>query len=528
MIRSFLFALLSLGVSICTFAQPSTAENWSVKPPFKADFMVNSSEDGAHIVASSRSQVAVIDGATGKVRWQVDLPSITGNKKSDIQYLMDEAGVFLVYDKKAGVDVMYAFDLQSGELLWSNNRFQKVSLSSLIYFPDQKGFIVISEVGMHMIDAKSGQERWSVSTFTGGLAEYFYDGDKQELIALNYKVGWGALLGGFKNQLISVQVDQGTVNWDIAYQGVVHVQPFTYQPHLFMEVDEDNIYLVVESLQVIDRNKGTIRFTEPFAHFDQRLTAFVYGAIADPVVHGDHLYLVYNKRGRKEVNIRKVHKLTGTLAWERRLEGKNPVIPHVYVVGDQLILQEGGTINLQGTADGKTFSRMKTEGPFSIQSFATDDGSPVWHTEELKEPVSPLLLAGGRLYLSDKKGLHAFDPSNGDVVHTLPAKQTKLGELQGMFAAGGKLFQVGENGFFCVDAATGQLVGQEKVSKVFNARYDADYNKGLVFGDKQLHVLAPESGKTVLTYKYVKGAKWKITTAGFYVLGEKTIAQYKL
>ena len=70
--------------------------------------------DGRYIVGSTTTDVAVLDGDSGKLLWQANFQDKLGSKKCEIQYVMDDAGVFLVHNKRGKNDVLHVMDLNTG------------------------------------------------------------------------------------------------------------------------------------------------------------------------------------------------------------------------------------------------------------------------------------------------------------------------------------------------------------------------------------------------------------------------------
>src|SRR5690606_3047982 len=119
----------------------------------------------------------------------------------------------------------------------------------------------------------------------------------------------------------------------------------------------------------------------------------VYGAVADPVIVGDDLY-VLDMSNKRNQYVKKYDRNSGKLLWTSPEIKDARAIPGMYVVGGHVVLQIGGNVEAQAfivrrDADGNTIREARVwhpnVKPNGVQAFNTSDGSLAWQSERFKK-----------------------------------------------------------------------------------------------------------------------------------------------
>lgn len=526
------FLLLTfLGVTHELIAQPAPV--WTGDFPNKADFLRYPSPAADWLVGTTQQSACVLNGSTGKVMWNESFSEITGSKKVEIQYVMEDAGVLFLYDKKGGKDNLSCLDLLTGKLLWQSDRFEGIRLSGVIYMPDLKSFVLAAKDGFYMMDARTGEIKWVVDRFRGAVADAIYDPDKNEIIVLNYKTSWGALLSGYKNQLMAIDVANGTVKWETEYFGVIHNKPYSgglvFNWHLY----PDKILLMVQGLQVIDRKTGKEIWKTDFDLFDTKGlggTTYVYNSIAYPLVDKDAIYLIYNKPSSGKVLLQKLDVNTGTPKWEVKLDGKNPVVPSIQLENNKLLLQIGGEVTIEGTdSKGVAFRKTRWDGPFGVMAIDASSGNMLWKNYDFKNRSMPLIAEGNKIYTADEKKFYTLDMSTGAEVASISTKDLKVGAPQWLGSRGNRIMYQGEDGLALLDLSNGKLIGSVPAKGTFWS----SNRKGEYFflnSDKNIQYVRLSDAKVVMTVKHEKGLRF-VTSRNdetVFLMTKKGISRYDL
>jgi outer membrane protein assembly factor BamB len=523
-----------------TFSQVTgTSAQWTTEMPNKPKFLQTATDNGAFIVGTNTTDATVIDGKTGTVLWSKDFESLLGTKKCDLQYAMGEAGVLFLFRSKGSNDVLHVLDLKSGEELWSTETFQNIKLSSIIYMPDLGNFIIVTKSNLHMIEARTGKELWRTSKFTGSVAYSRYDKKRKELILLNYKTSWGALVSGYKNQILSLDVTTGEVNWDQSYFGVIHINPKTNRPVFEMIVNDNEIYLMIQGLQVLDRNTGQEKWKTDYDLFDQKPNlgapsyTYFYKGIAYPLIAEDAIYLVYNKLASAKVMIQKIDKATGNILWEYKVDGRNNPVPNLKLEDGKLIAQLGGRINIVGPEKvGNSWvftSRYKWVGKYGVVALDASNGNVVWEFKKLSDRITNIEVEGNSVYFADAKKLYAADITTGNVLKTNDIKSIKCGSPFEIVMNKNAIICVGDKGMSKVKTPDLSMDWNVPMSKT-SENSELKSTTFLLKGAKMMHFVDITNGKIAASYKFGKGLKYSLADEAktLFIIGTKEASRYNL
>jgi outer membrane protein assembly factor BamB len=529
--------ILALFAGLNAMAQVSGATaTWKAPFPNKPNFLMYANSDGRYILGSTTSDVAVLDGASGKLLWQANFQDKLGSKKCEIQYVMDDAGVFLVYNKRGKNDVLHVMDLNTGEELWNTDQFEKLKLSSILYLKEKKGFMIVTKDGLTLFDARTGNTIWNVARWSGSVARMVYDDAKDELVILNYKTSWGALFSGYKNQIMALNSATGEVKWEQSYFGVIHVNPRTGRLVFDMDVVGDHIYLMINGLQVLDRNTGRELWRTEYEMFDQKVPIgtpgyiYFYGGIARPLITKDAVYLVFNQPAGGKVAVQKLDLKSGNMEWEYRVDGRNNPVPNLRLAEGKLLVQLGGRINIVAPdKNGNYSSKYKYEGKFGVLALDPDTGKEVWSQTKMKDQLSNIEVVGDNVYYADGKALYAVNIKDGSSTGSVPVKALKCGSPFEVLRTGNRIVVAGTGGMGGIDAGTMKVayaIGDKKVGE--GSEQMGRYY--LLKGDKAMSIVDIETGTKAAVYKWTKGAKWAMVNEDntLMVITSKEAQRYDL
>jgi outer membrane protein assembly factor BamB len=519
-ILSLVVACLSCFVFTKLEGQVSNVSaTWKSTFPNNPNLLMYANSDGRYIVGSSSTDVSVLDGTNGKLLWKANFQEKLGSKKCEMQYVMDDAGILLLYNKRGNNDVMYVVDLHTGEELWNTDRFEKLRLSSIQYLKEKKGFMITTKDGLSLYDGRTGNRIWNVDRWSGSLARMIYDAGKDELIMLNYKTSWGALLSGYKNQIMSVNASNGIVNWAQEYFGVMHINPRTDKPVFDMDVKDNHIYLMINGLEVLDRNTGNKLWKTEYEVFDQKVPIgapgmiYFYNGVAKPLITKDAVYLVYNRPAGGKVAVQKLDLNSGNMLWEYRVEGKNNPVPKLILTNERLLVQLGGRINIVGPEKvGNSYittSKYKWIGNFGVVALNPANGQEIWKQSKMKDQLSNIEMVDNLVYYADAKALYAVNIQDGSDKGNVPVKTLKCGAPFEVLRAGNRIVVAGNAGMSGVNAEDLKVVYTNVDSKVADySEQSGDYY--LMKADKAMSIVDIHSGNKAAVYKWIKGAKWAL------------------
>ncbi|MFT3884280.1 MAG: PQQ-binding-like beta-propeller repeat protein [Flavobacteriales bacterium] len=485
--------LLSALLGLQAFAQEEMPTVWTTRLEHKIQYT------GTDVVgmlgysyAASDKEMTVFDNTTGKTLWTKPFKQLAPNlRKIDELVPFWESNCVFLFDRKLGKDQIGVIDLKTGQALWTSEKYQDLTEDNIMYIKERDGFAISTKAMLSFVKARTGEEVWSTSKFKGVVGKYVFMPDGNVVMVNFIPDGLGALFSGFKNQLMKVNLDNGDIAWEATFVGRAERKVLTGEFLYDLSVDGDRVYLRLNGMQVYDYKTGQQLWNAAFDFTPDRVVGRpagakkwgVYGAVAEPVVVGDDLY-VLDCQNRKSQYIKKYDRKSGKLLWTSREIPEAKAIPGMYVVDDRVILQIGGQVETQAyivrtqrNADGSTTTvtekRIAYENvkPCGVKGFSTTDGSMVWESERFKKGITNAFAEGNRLYVCSGKALYSMDYKTGKDGYEIPLGDDNIGNAEMIMPYKDKVAVMGEKGVATHNMADGKLVNSGKYkSSHFHAR----------------------------------------------------------
>lgn len=476
--HSLLFAVMIASPALAQEEMPTV---WTTRLDHKIQYC--GTGDGAAIsFAASDKEITVFDNETGKVVWTKAYKDIAPKlRKIDELIPFWESGCIFLFDRKLGKDQMAVIDMKDGHSLWTSDVYQNITEDNVAYVKERDGFAICNKEGMHFVKARTGEELWTTIAFKGTLGRYVPTSDGN-IIAMNIlPSGLAALFAGFKSQIAKIDMSTGSLIWTSEYVGIPERKVLTGEYLYALDLDQDRVYLRLNGMQVFDYKTGAKLWTAAFDFTPDRVKGApanavkwgVYGAVADPVVVGEDMY-VLDCASRKQQYIKKYDRRSGKLLWTSPEIPDARAIPNMYVVNDQVVLQIGGQVETQArikttnrAADGSTTvtytNRIEFENvkPYGVKAFSTVDGSMKWESERFRKGITNLFPSDGNLYVCSGKALYSMDATGKDR-YEVPLGDDNIGNANIILPYKDKVAIVGEKGISTHALADGKLVNSGK------------------------------------------------------------------
>jgi outer membrane protein assembly factor BamB len=489
--------------------------------------------------ASSAKEVTLFELPSGKVKWNKKYSEISKElSKVDDIISMGGAGAIFVFDRKLGKDKMACIDAQTGALLWISGKYQNVEgPDNIVYIREMDAFAVTTKANLTMIKARTGEELWSTTKFKGIVGDYAFT-DDGSIVMINMKPTLiGSLFAGLKNQIVRINIKNGDVMWDQTYRGVVEKKILTKEILVNITVEEGKVFLYLNGIQTFDLKDGKPLWSAvydmtpsdvvknkkpPFA------TAFgAYGVVAKPVVVGDYIYVLDMENKRNQF-LKKIDIKTGKLIW-RSAEIKDArAIPGIYVVGDRVVLQVGGQVELQyitRTRQGEDwviekvieFENIK---PMNVQCFNAITGEQLWESDKMKKGLTNIFTSGNNVIVCSGKALYSMDVDTGKEKYEIELKADNIGLADLILDYNDQVVIIGEKGVSSRAKADGKLLNSSKFKRSVPLSYNGQY----IYGDK-LALYTRNSDYAVYNMKTInykkfdarKGASAYLSDDGLYL-----------
>ncbi len=176
------FLLLASGIMLCLRAQ-EFKPLYNLELPFKPTInWYDHTSDFKFFLCSTKEEMLVLDGTTGKIVWHNNFAKEFGEKSISNQYWNKDANVIMLYndDSKKGVATKYFVDGKTGKTLWKSN----IYVSKLgdykaedgfmrDYDPETKGVILPTKETIDFVDIFTGKPLWSKTFALEGKQKNF-------------------------------------------------------------------------------------------------------------------------------------------------------------------------------------------------------------------------------------------------------------------------------------------------------------------------------------------------------------------
>ncbi|MBL7904588.1 MAG: PQQ-binding-like beta-propeller repeat protein [Bacteroidales bacterium] len=545
--KFFLMAALLTG-AMFTRAQDDMPVVWESKMDHKIQYNGTGTEERGYSYAASDKEITVFENATGKVKWTKRFKDVAP-KLGKIDELIPfwESNIIFLFDRKLGKDQIACVDMETGTFLWSTDKYQDVSEDNVVYIPEEQSFAISMKKEMVFIKAKTGEERWSTVKFKGVVGAYVYTSDGY-LVTVNFvPSSLGALFSGFKNQIAKINVKNGDIVWENTYIGRAERKAVSREFLYDLFVEGDKVILRMNGYQVYDIKTGASLWSAAFDYTPDGLAGRpagakrfgVYGGVADPVRVGDDLY-VLDMSNKRNQYIKKYDFNSGKLLWTSPEIKDARAIPNMYVMGDKILLQIGGTVEAQAyiykrtnNPDGSVtiteewriwYPNIKPNG---VQAFSTTDGKLIWDSERFRKGITNMIEAGDRVIVSSGKALYSMDVNTGKEYYEVPVAKGGVGNAEMIFPYKDMVTVIGEKGVSTFKMNNGDLVGSGKYK---TSALEDRFDNIVVMKTSGADIAAFNlDSNNYLEFKARKGATTTLTTDGkfVYVYENKTVTKVK-
>ena len=436
--------------------------------------------EGEHSYAASDKEISLFDNNTGKVIWEKKFGDIAPklNKIDELIPFWDSNTIFL-FDRKIGKDQIACMDLESGKVLWTTNKYQDVSDESVTYIGEEDCFAIALKKELVYIRARTGEELWNTEKFRGVVGQYHFDGNEHSLTMVNFvPTLLGALFSGLKNQIAKIDLKTGQILWENTYIGRAERKVISREFMYDLSVTNDKVFLRLNGMQVYDFKTGAKVWSAAFDFTPEHIVgkpmgakAFgVYGAVADPVVEGQDVY-VLDMQSRSKQYVKKYDLNTGKLLWTSPEIKDAKAIPGLRVIGGKVLLQIGGIVEKQYMKVTRTADQVITEyvvdfvnvNPCGIQALDASTGKLIWESERFRKGITNMITFGENVVVSTGKALYSLDLATGTEKYESPVTKGGVGlATQIQPFKDDVIVVVGEKGVSTFNASNGDVINSGK------------------------------------------------------------------
>jgi outer membrane protein assembly factor BamB len=173
----------AMALSFCLYSAESFKTLHKMELPFKPTVQYyQHTSDFKFFLCSSKTEMLMFDGITGKILWHVNFEKDFSDKKFSNQLWNKHANVILLFDEdsRKGVAPKYFIDGTTGKQLWKSDKyvsdFGKYELAEgfiSYYDADTKGVLLPTKEKVDFVNAFTGDVIWSKQFDLTGKAKHF-------------------------------------------------------------------------------------------------------------------------------------------------------------------------------------------------------------------------------------------------------------------------------------------------------------------------------------------------------------------
>lgn len=508
----------------------SFATVWESEFDNKATRIAVVDSDGSYVVGTDDNSASVLD-KDGKPIWNGDYKKITTNNtnKSEFQYTVwknDGGYLFLFDERKLGTDRVACLDIKTGKELWNSESYQNLipkgtkaedgadqaELETVKYIDELDAFLISQKASVILVNAKTGEKIWETNRFKGGVGKYIYDAKRNEIIMVNFKpTALGALFAGFKNQLVKINASNGDVLWDATFLGTIEKELVTRRAIIDMWIKGDKLFMYLDGLQVYNIANGQKLWEARYENDMQgssgnsliggKKQTKIYKTLAEPLFTDDAVYLVMLGTRDRTKYIEKHDLESGKLLWASEKITGALCMPHIYKVGNKILVQVGGKVEVQelryeeastGTAGavmalgGYGGGTAKQWVPYIYSDYkaqkngvlSLDDasGKTAWRSEKFDKRITDFVIHEDKtLFVGDGDEFYGYDIAAGTQLFDVKHNDAKVGKATDVIDFGDKVVVLSEKGLASYNKKDGSRVyATEKIKGVDNFYHIGD------------------------------------------------------
>lgn len=473
--KKILLAVMITVITLSGISQGDMPVIWEKNMGIKFIHTGTGLEVNDYSYVASGKEMVVFSNKDGHIYWNKTFKEITPNlKKIDELVPFWESKIVFLFERKAGKDQIACIDLTNGELLWTTDKYQKVTADMIVYIPEDDGFAISLKKELVYVKARTGEELWNTTKFVGVVGKYVYNPNDQTMVMVNFiPTGIVAFFTGFKNQIARINMRTGEVLWENTYIGRADRKTVTRDFVYDLDVDGDKVILRLAGIQLYDYNTGATLWSAAFDYTPEGVVKSskdqarfgVYGAVADPVIDGDDIY-VLDMVSKKSQYIKKYDYHTGKLLWTSKEIKGAKAIPGMSVTDGVVAVQIGGMVETQYIQRIQTqyytasFPVVRYVGvkPYGIQAFSAEDGSYLWDSERFKKGITNAIVVGGDHIVCSGKALYSIDLKTGNVNYEVPVSKGGTGLASLILPYNNQIVVVGEKGLSTFNPDDGAFI----------------------------------------------------------------------
>jgi outer membrane protein assembly factor BamB len=485
----------------------------SIKLPFTpSTHWYTHTDDFKFFLCSTKSDMLMLDGTTGKILWQKNFEKDFSNKKFSNQFWNKAANVVLLYDEdtKKGMATKYFIDGKTGNILWSSDKYVsdlgRYELStgfSWSYDPITNGVLLLTKESVDLIDINTGKLIWSKPLAITGKTKDLncYIMEYYDLVRI--------ITGDETEILLTIRDGKEVSDSDPYFNKKKFMA--NMQHARIIDIPEKDMYVLMlgetdpgfSAFTGIDLPKRKLSFmgykagTDELIWSKKYVMSFAFDWVSKDdyfiTMHYDNgkLFVEHNPSPKPNTGLTVLNPDNGEILWECQFKASE-----VKSAGLSKNLTTPFPAPDPVSVNGKTYVVNKVKN--IVSCYDENTGAKIWDSEDFPDAqkIPTLYVTDGLVIMGyggdelkcasitqtngpnieryeynnkDKYGIFAYDAATGKVgwsSETIEKKEkVKFDYIAGMRLIDGKLFCATDKNFFILDPKTGDVKGNIPVAK---------------------------------------------------------------
>lgn len=438
---------LATVLTAITFAQSPFQLEWKSSFPNDVEWrMIN--ENRTLVFGGNLAEVAMMDAVTGKILWKLNVKEKYGKKKAEEIDWEKNAGVVIIKVKgeKKQPDKTFYHHQQTGNSM-TEEEFKAVKPT---YTWIWKGSVFVKELNTTFrLSYEKKKVVSSMGKGTTSTINVLAEGD----------VKWSTPIEArYVRTLCTNAIPRSAIDFGGDFLKLMYAN--------------GKIFVLYEGMSVLDAQSGKLLWSTELNNSDFDFGLFkstqTLGRAGYPEVTNDAVYVSDLSKG--QYNIKKFDIETGKLLWTSQSFDKDDVVPDLKVVGNVLLAQFGGQLEVQSYIPGVNGnpdvckSELKFAGNAGVKAYETTGGKVIWETSKMKElndkfngAITNIIVKDNKAYFASDKNFYCVDPNTGKPHFTLPIKTMKIGDPSYIFLHKDLVVLSAEEGVAGINTTDGKL-----------------------------------------------------------------------
>lgn len=389
-----------------------------------------------------KNTISSVDMTSGKKNWESD------TYQWNLNGYKDAANIIANKEGILGGDAA------------SQLAFQTRLVQRMVYaVPEMDAFLFRSVKKLYLIDAKTGNVRWSTNKIDGtGIAAVKYLADSNQLLMATSMAGLKDVLKNATDtkslkQLVLLNRDTGKIAWKTNYRGrseqVANIKIRNNLVLLNFHGGAAEYFLLKDGRRIFGTRDNALEGTTKMASATGvKFNMYETYETAMPRINKGSVYAVSPKTakafGIPDKELQKFDLKTGKLIWSRTFEHALDIRDMIFVGNDVIVRFSQPGPDLMA---GKVGNIVGKKMPLGFYAFSRKDGKLDWKlTDPFEKHVTNVIYGDNKAWAAGGETVYKFGLDDGHIIADSSLADKEVGIARHLYDAGDNIVYLGDEG----------------------------------------------------------------------------------